>query len=307
VKKTLFISNLLFSVFGIVLCTNIFAEGNASPVVDAIKRDFPRLEFKSVEPTEVDGLYEVVAGSNVLYYSPKDGVVLFGEMFTRDWKNKTDEMRSRLMTSAFKNTEFDQARTRSSVDGLYEVVSGQNIIYYDPKTGARLVGEMYTKDGRNLTVESRDKATAKAALKELPLDKAIKIGKGKNTVIMFTDPECPFCRKIEEYFKDRKDITRYIYLLPLEQLHPKSMDKSKIIMCSPDKMKAFLEAMSGSLDTGELKPCSDEKVAVVLNDNKSMAQKLGIQGTPYLIVNGVAVRGADTKRIDELLVDSGKK
>ena len=236
-KKTLFVSVLLFIVFGIVICTNIFAEGNASPVAKALKRDFPKLEFKSVEPSEVDGLYEVVAGSNVLYYNPKDGVVLFGEMFTRDWKNRTDETRSRLMASAFKNTEFDQAGTRSSVDGLYEVVNGRCVIYYDPKSGARLVGEMYTKEGRNMTVESLDKATAQAVLKELPLDKAIKIGKGKNTVIMFTDPDCPFCRKIEEYFTDRKDITRYVYLLPLEQLHPKSMDKSKIIMCSKDKMR----------------------------------------------------------------------
>ena len=85
------------------------------------------------------------------------------------------------------------------------------------------------------------------------------------------------------------------------------MDKSKIIMCSKDKTKAFLDAMGGSLDAEELRPCSDEKVAAVLNENKSLAQKLGIQGTPYLIVNGVAVRGADTKRIDELLVDNGKK
>ncbi len=306
-KKSLFVSDLLIVVFGMVLCTNIFAEGNASPVAEALKRDFPKLEFKSVEPTELDGLYEVVAGSNVLYYSPKDGVVLFGEMFTRDWKNRTDQTRSRLMASAFKNTEFDQARTRSSVEGLYEVVSGPNVIYYDPRSGARLVGEMFTKEGRNLTALSRDKATAQAVLKELPLDRAIKIGNGKNTVIMFTDPDCPFCRKIEEYFRDKNDITRYVYLLPLKQLHPKSMEKSKIIMCSKDKAKAFLEAMGGSLDTGELKPCTDEKATAILSDNISLAGKLGIQGTPYLIVNGVTVRGADTKRIDELLADGDKK
>jgi protein-disulfide isomerase len=65
--------------------------------------------------------------------------------------------------------------------------------------------------------------------------------------------------------------------------------------------------MGGSLDTGELQPCSDEQVAAGLNDNISLAQKLGIQGTPYLIVNGVVVRGADTKRIDELLADNGRK
>ncbi len=34
--------------------------------------------------------------TNVLYYSPKNGVVLFGEMFSKDWKNQTDEKRSMI-------------------------------------------------------------------------------------------------------------------------------------------------------------------------------------------------------------------
>ncbi len=307
-KKALNVVGLALVVMGFVLSTSVLAAGNQSfSVADSLKRDFPKLEFQSVQPTKVDGVYEVVAGSNVLYYNPKNGVILFGEMFSKDWKNQTADKRSMLTAGIFKEIQLDKSGIKSSIEGLYEVVSGQNVIYYDPKSGTRLIGEMYTKEGRNLTVEARDKASAEAALKALPLDKAIKIGKGKNTVIMFTDPDCPFCRKIEEYFKDKKDITRYVYLLPLEQLHPKSMDKSKIIMCSKDKTKAFLEAMGGSLDTAEVKPCSDDKAAAVLNANISLARKLGIQGTPYLIVNGVTVRGADTKRIDELLATNGKK
>lgn len=301
-KKASFLSGLMFLIAGVYLCSNVMAEGSAvSAAADSLKKDFPRLEFKSIEQTGVDGLYEVVAGTNVLYYTPKNGVIFFGEMFSKDWKNQTTRTRSKLMAEAFGDAKIDQSKTKSSVDGLYEVVSGQNVIYIDPKTGVRLIGEMYTKEGKNLTVEARDKAAAQAALKDIQLDKAIKIGNGKNKVILFTDPDCPFCRKVEDYFRDKKDVTRYVYLLPLEQLHPKAMDKSKIILCSKDKAKAFLDAMAGSLDTGELTPCSDEKVGNLLVETKSMAQKLGIQGTPYLIVNGVAVRGADTKRIDELL------
>lgn len=307
-KKTLNLIGLVFVVAGFVLSMSFPAAGDqTSSVAESLKRDFPKLEFQSVQPTKVDGMYEIVAGMNVLYYNPKNGLILFGEIFSKDWKNQTAEKRSMLTAGIFKEIHLDKAGIKSGIDGFYEVVSGQNVIYYDPKSGTKLIGEMYTKEGKNLTVEARDKASAQVALKDLPLDKAIKIGKGKNTVIMFTDPDCPFCRKIEEYFKDRKDITRYVYLLPLEQLHPKSMDKSKIVMCSMDKSKAFLEAMGGSLDIEELKPCSDDKVATVLNDNLSLARKLGIQGTPYLIVNGVTVRGADTKRIDELLADNGKK
>ncbi len=306
-KKAFYLYVLLFLISGVFVCNAKAEETVNSPVARTLLKDFPKLEFKSINPIGVDGLYEVIAGSNVLYYSPKDGVIIFGEMFGKDWKSRTSETRSRLMSTAFQEIKFDRAKDRSSIDGLYEVVTGQNVIYFDPKTGTRIIGEMYSKEGKNLTVESRDKATAKAVLKELPLDKAIKIGKGKNRVIMFTDPDCPFCRKLEDYFKSRQDVTRYVYLLPLEQLHPKSMDKSKVILCSKDREKAFLDAMAGSLDTGELTPCSDEAVAISIGENKSLAQKLGIQGTPYLIVNGVTVRGADFKRIDELLADNGKE
>ena len=306
-KRGLVQAALVFFMSWVVLCGTVMAEGSgASAAAEALRKDFPKLEFRSIEPTGVKGLYEVIAGTNVLYYSPKSGVIFFGEMFSKDWKNQTAGTRSKLMAEAFKDVKLGQTRASSSVDGLYEVISGQNVIYLDPKTGVRLIGEMYTKEGKNLTVESRDKAAAQAVLKELPLDKAIKIGKGKNKVIMFTDPDCPFCRKMEDYFRDRKDVTRYVYLLPLEQLHPKALDKSKTILCSKDREKAFLDAVAGSLDNTVLKPCSDEKVVNLLAETKSLAQKLGIQGTPYLIVNGVPVRGADTKRIDELLSNGPK-
>jgi thiol:disulfide interchange protein DsbC len=120
------------------------------------------------------------------------------------------------------------------IEGLYEVRSGSNIMYYSPKSSSLFVGEIYTKTGENLTAKSRD-LLIQEFIKELPLDKAIKIGSGKNTVIMWTDPDCPYCRKLEEYFKDKKDITRYVYLLPLEQLHPKATIKSENILCQTDE------------------------------------------------------------------------
>jgi len=201
--------------------------------------------------------------------------------------------------------EFKSIRP-SGIEGVYEVTAGSTVLYYSPKNGDLLIGEIFNKQGENLTAKSRDRLLSEF-IKELPLDKAIKIGNGKNTVIMFTDPDCPFCRRIEDYFKNRKDLTRYVFLLPLEQLHPKAAAKAQSIMCQKNKSKAFLEAMSGSLDNGEVKPCDDEKVKTSLDETRLLAQKMGIQGTPYLFVNGVPVRGADTNRIDKLLNDDSKK
>jgi thiol:disulfide interchange protein DsbC len=193
------------------------------------------------------------------------------------------------------------------IEGLYEVRSGPNIMYYSPKSSSLFVGEIFTKTGENLTAKSRE-LLIKEFIKELPLDKAIKIGNGKNTVIMWTDPDCPYCRKIEEYFKDKKDITRYVYLLPLEQLHPKATAKSENILCQTDenKDKVFFETMSGAFDKSDLAPCVDVKVKNALSENKAIAQKMGIRGTPFLVLNGTIIRGADMKALDKLLAEGTK-
>lgn len=194
----------------------------------------------------------------------------------------------------------------SAIEGVYEVNTSGNIVYYDPKSANLIIGEIYSKSGENLTALSKN-LLVKDAIKELPLEKAIKIGDGKNTIIMWTDPDCPYCRKIEDYFKNKIDITRYVYLFPLEQLHPKAMAKSENIMCqkNEDRVKVFIETMSGAFDK-EVNPCKDESIKNVLKEHKASGQKIGVRGTPYLIVNGTVVHGANIKTLDKLLTGNAK-
>ena len=44
-----------------------------------------------------------------------------------------------------------------------------------------------------------------AAAAEIDVSKAITIGSGPKTVVEFTDPDCPFCRKASKYFEGRRD------------------------------------------------------------------------------------------------------
>jgi thiol:disulfide interchange protein DsbC len=98
----------MFVVTGYVLSMCVLAAGDqTSPVAESLKRDFPKLEFQSVQPTKVAEVYEVIAGMNVLYYNPKNGVILFGDMFSKDWKNQTAEKRS-MMTAGFKEIQLDK-------------------------------------------------------------------------------------------------------------------------------------------------------------------------------------------------------
>jgi len=198
----------------------------------------------------------------------------------------------------------------SAIQGLFEVTLGTNIVYYSPATGIVIAGEMHEKTGKNITAEKRQalidlqEVELAKLIDTLPLDKAIKIGTGKNIVVEFTDLDCPYCRKVEEFFKTRNDITRYVFLFPLEQIHPQSAAKSREVLCSKDPATAFNNAMSGGLDKAELKGCGEKEKETlqVLAEYRAVAEKMKVSGTPVMWVNKKFVSGADTEKIEKNLL-----
>jgi thiol:disulfide interchange protein DsbC len=211
----------------------------------------------------------------------------------------------------FPDVQFTTIKV-SGIDGVYEVTMGVNISYYAPASGKVIFGDLFDKTGENITAGRRhqllaaQEAETAKLIDTLPLDNAIKLGSGKNIVIEFIDLDCPYCRKAEEFFKKRNDITRYVYLFPLEQIHPKSSAKSREVLCSKDRARAFAEAMDGKLDNAELKGCGnrDKEIETLLMQHKTIAEKMGVNGTPVMWVNKKYVSGADTGKI-ELNLASG--
>lgn len=207
-----------------------------------------------------------------------------------------------VFKKAFPQLKLD-SMTPSDISGLYEVVSGQNIFFFYPAKELLLVGEIYTKAGQNLTSEKKRALKAKTQqaalekLKDLPLDKAVKVGNGPKKVIEFTDPDCPYCRRASEALKGRADITRYVFLTPLA--HPNAITKVHYILSATDQEKAYHEMMEG-------KPVPDgvefsKEVQAQAAEFMSLARTLGIDGTPTFYINGQQVVGADMERIRELL------
>jgi hypothetical protein len=66
-------------------------------------------------------------------------------------------------------------------------------------------------------------------------------------VVEYTDPDCPFCRKGSEFFRNRRDVTRYVFFNPLP-MHPQAREKAQYVLSAQDKAKAYEEVMSGKLD-----------------------------------------------------------
>ena len=133
----------------------------------------------------------------------------------------------------------------------------------------------------------------------MDLNKALKIGSGKTVVIEFTDPDCPYCRKGAAFFRDRRDVTRYIFFTPLP-MHPHAREKAQFILSSADPAKAYEEAMSGGLDNRKLTGITAAGMQL-LKEQMSIAREAKAESTPTYIICGRIIQGFDQRKIEEAL------
>lgn len=216
--------------------------------------------------------------------------------------NENFRTEKETLMKTFPNLKLDSFR-ESPLKGLYEITAGEQVFYFSPE-GYLFFGEIWNKDGKNLTAEVRGKVIANR-INSLPLDKALKVGSGPKKIIEFTDPDCPYSRKVDNYLSNRTDITRYVYFVPLRKIHPDSEKKARYILSQPDRDKAFREVLTGQLD-GKAIAIADGVQQQQLEEMEKIAAGMGVRGTPALWIEGTHVNGADLQRISALL-DKGKE
>jgi thiol:disulfide interchange protein DsbC len=208
----------------------------------------------------------------------------------------TDAVASAL-ARYYPKIQFKQI-TPTPVAGVYEVVVENNdIVYFSPASGHIFFGELWSADARNLTQESKDRLMS-AKVDEFPLDKAIKIGDGPNQVIEVTDPDCPFCRQSEQYFAARDDVTRYIFLFPLDRIHPQAEAKARYILSAENPEQAYEEVFSGMYDQQPLPQIKDNGL---LKIHRDILNRIGINGTPRFWINGHHVAGYKPREFNQFL------
>lgn len=190
--------------------------------------------------------------------------------------------------------------SESPVNGLFEVVSGNNIIYYSPESKHIIFGEMWSHTGTNVTAQAKSKIHAKKLdLFQPALADAVKIGNGPNVVIEITDPDCPFCRKMHAYWQGRSDVTRYVFMMPIASLHPKADAKSRFILSAANQAQAMNDVFSGMYDSQPLPSYKENERLVSVH--RELAAKSGIDGTPAYFINGSFVSGANIPLIEQLI------
>ncbi|MFN3716511.1 MAG: DsbC family protein, partial [Thiobacillus sp.] len=130
---------------------------------------------------------------------------------------------------------------KTPYSGLFEVYLDGQLIYMDAKGQFVFAGDVIDlKTRRNLTQDRLAKLQA-VDWNVFPLNNAIKTvkGKGERTLVVFSDVDCPFCRKFEAELAKVDNLTVYTFLYPIEGLHPKAVQISKQIWCAPDRNRAW--------------------------------------------------------------------
>lgn len=188
---------------------------------------------------------------------------------------------------------------QTEIKGVYEIVSENRVGYYAPEPGYLFIGDIIDRNGVNITANRRNELVV-SKVKSLPLDKALKMGTGKHTVIEFTDPDCPYCRKASTFLSQKTDVTRYVFFLPLP-MHKDAENKVRYVFCANDRTRAYEDAMQGKLDNQKYVVCKKPEVDDLLKVHKEAVTRMGVTGTPFFIVNNKPVSGANFPQIDEAL------
>ena len=172
----------------------------------------------------------------------------------------------------------------SEVGGLWEVEvenKGKRFpLYLD-------FSKQFLINGQVIRIATRENLTRKRQLNivdvaSIPLDDAVVIGdpNAKTRIIVFDDPECPYCIKLHKEIKKviKKDpsIVFFIKMFPLK-MHPNAYDKAKAIVC-----ERSLKLLEDSFNGKKLPKPSCE--TDILERNMELAYKLKISSTPTMIL-----------------------
>lgn len=235
-------------------------------------------------------------------------LVLLTVLFIRNAYAVTEPTASEIVTKLkeiYPSTQIDAVRP-TPISGIYEVMMGKNIGYTNSDGRYFLFGHMFDmQTQQDLTQAQLDQLNA-VNFSELPLKDAVKTvhGKGERIVAVFSDPDCPYCKKLEGELVELKNVTIYTFLMPLEGLHPQAVAKAKAIWCSKNPSATMHDYMVENIQPNGKTDCSNP-----IERNIQLGQKLSINGTPTLLfTSGRVMPGAASiAQIEELFVGKERK
>jgi len=221
-----------------------------------------------------------------------------------------------LINSVIPNTVVSKYEP-SEIQGFYKVyLDNGNLFYVNPFSKLLLFGEIWTNNGFSITQNDRtqwQQELSKTLVEDLKKDyksedlkkaaKKIKYGTGskKYEYVLFTDPECPYCKITEEYFENDKNLDLYIVFTPLD-FHKNAKDWSLKALSSKDLKQAIKDIKENKIPNVEITETAKKDFQVM----QDLSNKLKVNGTPRIIVidkkeNAIvdSIEGANLEAIEK--------
>ncbi|MDD2540126.1 MAG: DsbC family protein [Desulfuromonadaceae bacterium] len=192
-----------------------------------------------------------------------------------------------------------QAPAKGLFELLVEKNDKQGVIFID-------YGKKHLLQGMIVDLETlqpvsalpQPKQVTSVDVKTIPVANAVVLGnpKGTKKLYVFTDPDCPYCRKghseLKKLIKIDPDVTIYVMLFPLP-MHPGSYDKSRAILESKNH-----ELLDKAFEGKEIPKPVKESSKKAIDEIVKFGNTHGISGTPTLILPDgtiqVGMRDAET-------------
>ncbi len=198
-------------------------------------------------------------------------------------------------------TEAPDRVSASPIKGVYEVAYGTTIFYISEDGKYLLQGDLIdVADRKNLTSFTRRAARgdiAKSIKKEDTIVFAPKEKPAEHVVYIFTDIDCPYCRKLHDEIGDYNNAgieVRYL-MYPRAGVGTPSYQKAVDVWCAKDRAEALTKSKAG-----QPVPKADCKNPV--KAHMALGEQVGVTGTPAILLQtGDLIPGyrpaADLKKI----------
>lgn len=231
----------------------------------------------------------------------------YAQRFQETSLNEKDQKVLATLQRAYPQNRIRLAR-ETAVPGFYEVILGEGVsyVFVTPETLKHLEqiseknrdqyfrhwlfgGVFYDMESQTDLTAPMKKLAQMIDVQKLPIENAITREKGKasKTLYVFTDPRCPFCKKLETEIAQLDNVRIHTFLTPLTTLHPDAKELSARIVCAQNKVQAFEDVM-----LRDKEPKNEVKCQTTLTENEKLMTELGIKGTPTLFFeNGERVTG----------------
>ncbi len=169
----------------------------------------------------------------------------------------------------------------TSIPSIYEVMMGAEVVYISKDGRYMLQGDLIDINAKkNLTEDQRAKGRIKLLSAVKPSDMIIFSPKTpKHVVAVFTDIDCPYCRKMHDEIAayNRLGIEIRYLAFPRAGLNTESYNKMVAVFCAPDRKAAMTAAKAN-------KPVPAKTCVNPVEAHMRLVSELGLTGTPTLIL-----------------------